>query len=141
MAPARSGLLRPRPCTRHRVLRRQPRRLGRAHGHRTLLALHIEGSDARSRGRAGRTFQAHCAAIVTSLANVIVLNFLYHSIGRLDANTHVLLETKFAEAVKSADGDGGRGADVGSSVATDGNRRRLRAGFPIRPRLCRLRRR
>jgi hypothetical protein len=46
-----------------------------ARGHPTALALHIEGCDAHSRCRAGRAFQAHCAALATSLADVIVLNF------------------------------------------------------------------
>jgi hypothetical protein len=67
-----------------------------------VLALHTKGCDARSRGRAGRAFQAHCAALGTSLANVIMLNFWIHDIGRLDATRCVLLETVFPEAVRAA---------------------------------------
>jgi hypothetical protein len=81
--------------TRRRVRRRRPRHLRRAstrsvaaakaRGHPTVFALYIEGCDARSRGRAGRAFPAHCAALATSLAGIIVLNFWYRDIDRLDA--------------------------------------------------------
>jgi hypothetical protein len=91
---------------------RRPRRLRRAttrgvaaaeaHGHPSVLALHIEGCDALSRGRAGRACQAHCAALATSLADGIVRNFWYHDIGRLDTTGYVLPKTVFAEAVKAA---------------------------------------
>jgi hypothetical protein len=98
--------------TRHRVRRRRPRRLRRAatgsvvaakaRRHPTALELHIEGCNARSRGRAGRGFQVPCAALATSLAYCIALNFWYHDIGRLDATRYVLLGTVFAEALKAA---------------------------------------
>jgi protein SEY1 len=71
----------------------------------TVLVLDIEGCDSRARGRAGKAFQARCASLAASLADVIVLNFWYHDVGRLDATGYVLLETVFNEAVKaSADG-------------------------------------
>jgi hypothetical protein len=50
----------------------------------------------------GRAYQAHYAALATSLADVIVLNFWYHDIGRLDATSFVLVETVFAEAATAA---------------------------------------
>jgi hypothetical protein len=50
----------------------------------------------------GRAYQAHYAALATSLADVIVLNFWYHDIGRLDATSFVLLETVFVEAATAA---------------------------------------
>lgn len=72
---------------------------------KTCLVLDIEGCDSRARGRAGKAFQARCAALAASLADVVVLNFWYHDIGRFDASGYSLLETVFNEAVKaSADG-------------------------------------
>jgi protein SEY1 len=71
----------------------------------TVLVLDIEGCDSRARGRSGKAFQARCASLAASLADVIVLNFWYHDVGRLDATGYGLLETVFNEAVKaSADG-------------------------------------
>jgi hypothetical protein len=57
----------------------------KARGHPTVFALHIGGCDARSRGRAERAFPAHCAALATSLAGIIVLNVYHHDIDRFEA--------------------------------------------------------
>lgn len=77
----------------------------KAAGSETTLVLDIEGADSRSRGRAGKVFQARVAALAASLADVIVLNLWYHDIGRTDASGYALLGTVFDEAVKSsADG-------------------------------------
>lgn len=67
-----------------------------------VVALDVEGSDSRERGRAGRVFQARCAGLVASVSDVILLNLWYHDVGRLDATGYTLLEAVFAEAVKIA---------------------------------------
>lgn len=86
----------------------------------TTLILDIEGCDSRSRGRGGKAFQARCAALAASLADVIVLNIWYHDIGRLDATGYGLLESIFNEAVKaSSDYDSFKSALVFAVRDTD----------------------
>lgn len=72
-----------------------------------LVAIDVEGSDSRERGRSGRTFQARCAGFAASISDIVLLNLWYHDVGRFDAAGYGLLEAVFAEAIKSADQDPG----------------------------------
>lgn len=69
------------------------------------VALDVEGSDSRERGRGGRIFHSRLASFVTAISDVIVVNIWYHDLGRLDASGYVLLQDIFDEAVKLADAD------------------------------------
>lgn len=72
------------------------------------VALDVEGSDSRERGRDGRAFHARLASFVTAIADVIVINIWYHDIGRWDAAGYTLLNDVFQEAVKIEDSEPGR---------------------------------
>ncbi|CAN8066991.1 unnamed protein product [Agarophyton chilense] len=78
----------------------------------TLVAIDVEGSDSRERGRDGRAFQARCAAFVTCISDVLLLNLWYHDVGRFDAAGYALLKAVFAEAAKNAGQDALRTALV-----------------------------
>ncbi|KAI0564411.1 P-loop containing nucleoside triphosphate hydrolase [Gracilaria domingensis] len=78
----------------------------------TLVAVDVEGSDSRERGRDGRAFQARCAAFVTCISDVLLLNLWYHDVGRFDAAGYALLKAVFAEAAKNAGQDALRTALV-----------------------------
>ncbi|CDF33307.1 unnamed protein product [Chondrus crispus] len=69
------------------------------------VALDVEGSDSRDRGRDGRAFQTRCAGFVAAIADVILLNMWYHDVGRFDASGYALLDAVFAEAIKNGDQD------------------------------------
>lgn len=69
------------------------------------VALDVEGSDSRDRGRDGRAFQNRCAGFAAAISDVILLNMWYHDVGRFDASGYALLDAVFAEAVKNADQD------------------------------------
>lgn len=69
------------------------------------VALDVEGSDSRDRGRDGRAFQTRCAGFAAAIADVILLNMWCHDVGRFDASGYALLDAVFAEAVKNADQD------------------------------------
>ena len=70
-----------------------------------IVALDIEGSDSRERGKEGRVFHAKCAGFATAVSDIILLNMWYHDVGRLDSTCYSLLAAVFAEAEKSAAGD------------------------------------
>lgn len=69
------------------------------------VALDVEGSDSRERGKDGRVFQARCAGFATAISDVLLLNLWYHDVGRFDAASYALLEAIFAEAVKTSEQD------------------------------------
>lgn len=69
------------------------------------VALDVEGSDSRDRGRDGRAFQTTCAGFSAAIADVILLNMWYHDVGRFDATGYALLDAVFDEAVKNGDQD------------------------------------
>lgn len=71
------------------------------------VALDVEGSDSRERGKDGRAFQARCAGFAAAISDVLLLNLWYHDVGRFDAASYSLLEAVFAEAVKTAEQDPG----------------------------------
>eukprot|EP00178_Gracilaria_changii_P019938 TRINITY_DN578_c0_g1_i1.p2 TRINITY_DN578_c0_g1~~TRINITY_DN578_c0_g1_i1.p2 ORF type:complete len:545 (+),score=104.37 TRINITY_DN578_c0_g1_i1:3078-4712(+) len=71
----------------------------------TVVAVDVEGSDSRERGRDGRAFQARCAAFVTCISDVLLLNLWYHDVGRFDAAGYALLKAVFAEAARNAGQD------------------------------------
>lgn len=70
-----------------------------------IIALDVEGSDSRERGRNGRIFQSRLASFVTAISDVIVINLWYHDLGRFDASGYTLLREIFDEAVKLSDGE------------------------------------
>lgn len=70
-----------------------------------MVALDIEGSDSRERGKNGASFQSKCAAFAASVADIIFLNIWYHDVGRLSAVGYSILEAVFAEAGKEAASD------------------------------------
>lgn len=70
-----------------------------------IIALDVEGSDSRERGRDGRVFHSRLAAFVTAISDVIVINLWYHDLGRFDASGYTLLRDIFTEAVKLAEDD------------------------------------
>lgn len=72
------------------------------------VALDVEGSDSRERGRDGRVFHARLASFVTAISDVIIVNIWYHDLGRWDAAGYTLMSDIFTEAVKIADLDPGR---------------------------------
>lgn len=65
---------------------------------RQILLLDVEGADARARGRDGKIFAAQCAAFVTSVADVVIVNLWFHDACRLDSAAHVLLRSIFSSA-------------------------------------------
>lgn len=69
----------------------------------TVVALDVEGSDSRERGRDGRAYQARCAGFVALISDIVLLNLWYHDVGRFDAAGYSLMQAVFAEAIKSAD--------------------------------------
>ncbi|PXF50021.1 Protein SEY1 [Gracilariopsis chorda] len=84
----------------------------KAKGFDTVVAVDVEGSDSRERGREGRAFQARCAAFVTCISDVLLLNLWYHDVGRFDATSYGLLKAVFSEAAKNAGQDALRTALV-----------------------------
>lgn len=79
--------------------------VAKAVSNKAVVALDIEGSDSRERGKEGKAFHAKCASFATALADVILLNVWYHDIGRLDSTVYHLLESVFSESEKAADAD------------------------------------
>ncbi len=75
--------------------------ISKAASSKYILALDVEGSDSRERGKGGKAFHGKCASFATAVADVILLNLWYHDVGRLDATGYSLLESVFAEAEKS----------------------------------------
>lgn len=80
--------------------------------HPSIVALDIEGSDSRERGRDGKVFQSRCAAFVAAISDILLLNVWYHDVGRFDAAGYRLLQAVFTEAAKTADQDPSRTALV-----------------------------
>lgn len=70
-----------------------------------IVALDVEGSDSRERGRDGRVFHSRLATFITAISDAIVINIWYHDLGRYDAAGYVLLQDIFNEAVKIAEDD------------------------------------
>eukprot|EP00184_Porphyridium_aerugineum_P003543 CAMPEP_0184706764 /NCGR_PEP_ID=MMETSP0313-20130426/36928_1 /TAXON_ID=2792 /ORGANISM="Porphyridium aerugineum, Strain SAG 1380-2" /LENGTH=535 /DNA_ID=CAMNT_0027168327 /DNA_START=139 /DNA_END=1746 /DNA_ORIENTATION=+ len=69
---------------------------------KSVVLLDVEGADARERGKAGKLFQARCAAFAASLSDALLLNMWYHDIGRSsDSTSYALLEAVFAETAKA----------------------------------------
>lgn len=73
-----------------------------------IVALDVEGSDSRERGRGGRAFHSRLASFVTAVSDAIVINIWYHDLGRFDAAGYALLHDIFVEAIKIAELDPGR---------------------------------
>lgn len=57
------------------------------------LVLDVEGADARARGRDAKAFAARCAAFVTALADVVIVNFWFHDACRLDSAAYSLIRS------------------------------------------------
>lgn len=77
------------------------------HDHPTkdTLVLDVEGADARARGRDAKAFAARCAALVTALADVVLVNMWYHDACRLDSAAYSLIRSiLFTCAEGMADG-------------------------------------
>ena len=57
------------------------------------LVLDVEGADARARGRDAKVFAAMCAAFVSTVADVVIVNLWFHDACRLDSAAYSLLRT------------------------------------------------
>jgi len=66
-----------------------------------VVALDVEGSDSRERGKADKSFHRKCATFVAAVSDVILLNLWFHDFGRLDTTAFSLLDAVFTEAVKN----------------------------------------
>lgn len=73
-----------------------------------MVALDVEGSDSRERGRDGRLFHGRLASFVTAVSDAIVINIWYHDLGRFDAAGYALMREIFEEAIKIDELDPGR---------------------------------
>lgn len=73
-----------------------------------FVALDVEGSDSRERGRDGHVFHNRLASFVAAISDVIILNVWYHDVGRFDAAGYALLREVFTEAQKIAEQDPGQ---------------------------------
>lgn len=66
-----------------------------------IVAIDVEGSDSRERGKADKFFHRKCATFVATVADVILLNLWFHEVGRLDTTAYSLLDAVFCEASKN----------------------------------------
>ncbi len=66
-----------------------------------VVAIDVEGSDSRERGKADKFFHRKCASFVASVADVVLLNLWFHEVGRLDTTAYSLLDAVFCEAAKN----------------------------------------
>lgn len=58
-----------------------------------VIVLDVEGADARARGRDAKAFAARCAAFVTALADVVLVNLWFHDACRVDSAAHSLISS------------------------------------------------
>lgn len=73
------------------------------------LVLDVEGADARARGRDAKGFASRCAAFVTALADVVIVNLWFHDACRLDSAAYSLIRSiLFTCADGLADGNEAR---------------------------------
>lgn len=70
------------------------------HSSARLVAMDVEGSDSRERGRNGRLFHSRLASFVTAISDAIIVNIWYHDLGRWDGAGYTLIGDIFAEALK-----------------------------------------
>mmetsp|Transcript_27305 Transcript_27305/g.106719 ORF Transcript_27305/g.106719 Transcript_27305/m.106719 type:complete len:538 (-) Transcript_27305:346-1959(-) len=68
---------------------------------RLIVALDVEGADARDRGSGGKTFLTKCSGFAASLSDVVIVNMWHHDLGRVNSATYTCLEAIMNEQAKA----------------------------------------